>query len=193
MMQVGLFGESPYDTDAVYNLLSKPYTGRFKFVKLLTVKDARILERAGKMQKLLEAEIENNQDLSAIICIRDLDSAESDKLAKQKRLNWFEELSRPLPLKTILLLNIYELEALILSDIDGFNRLFGTSIKFKSDPMAQKDPKEYLIRATRSHRRTFAVKDNPQIFDNLNFEQVKQKCRYFKEFIRHLESLDAPV
>lgn len=91
-MHVGLFGESPYDNDAVYNLLSKSYAGRFKFVKLSTIKDAKLLERTGKMQRLLEAEVENNPNISAIIFIRDLDSDENDKPAKQKRLNWFEEL-----------------------------------------------------------------------------------------------------
>jgi hypothetical protein len=145
------------------------------------------------MQKLLEAEIENNPNISAIIFVRDLDSDENDKPATQKRLNWFEELRKPLPLKTLLLLNVYELEALILADIETFNRLFSTSIKFKGDPMAQKDPKEFLEHQTRRSKRKFTVSENPEIFKHLNFEQVKQKCRYFKEFIRHLESLDKPA
>lgn len=192
MMHVGLFGESPYDTNAVYNLLSKHYANRLKFVKLSTIKDATILKRTGKMLKLLEAEIEDNPNISAIIFMRDLDSDDNDKKARKDRLDWFKELSKPLPRKTLLLLNVYELEALILADIETFNSLFKTSIQFKGDPMTQKDPKEFLEQKTRRSKRKFTVSENPEIFKHLNFEQVRQKCRYFKEFIRDLESLDAP-
>ncbi len=188
-----MLGESSYDKDAVYNLLSKHYADRFKFVKLSTIKDATILERTGKMQKLLEAEIENNPNISAIIFIRDLDSDENDKTAREARLRWFEKLRKPLPRKTLLLLNVYKLEALILADIETFNRLFQTSIQFKGDPMAQKNPKEFLEHQTRRSKRKFTVSENPEIFRHLNFEQVKQKCRYFKEFVQSLESLDKPA
>lgn len=190
MMQVGLFGESPYDSNAVYNLLSKHYANRFKFVKLSTIKDATILERTGKMQKLLEAEIESNPNISAIIFVRDLDSDENDKPATQRRLKWFEELRKPLPRRALLLLNVYELEALILADIETFNHLFHTSIKFKGDPMAQKDPKEFLQHQTRRSKRKFTVSENPEIFNHLDFGQVRQNCRYFKEFAKALEALD---
>ena len=193
MIKIGLFGESPYDTDAICNLLTKPYAGRFSFVKLLRRISSEELSSIGKMRRILKVEISSRTHVSAVIVVLDLDSHGQDVEALREKKAWFEKLNDSFPQSGLLLLNVYELEALILADIASFNRLFGTNIKFKGDPMAQKDPKEYLTRATRSHRRTFAVKDNPEIFKHLNFEQVKQKCRYFKEFTRDLESLDAPA
>jgi hypothetical protein len=190
MIKIGVFGESPYDTDAICNLLTKPYAGRFSFVKLLRRISSEELSSIGKMRRILKAEISSRTDVSAVIVVLDLDSHGQDAEALREKKAWFEKLNESFPQNGLLLLNVYELEALILADIETFNRLFRTSIKFKGDPMAQKDPKEYLVRATRSYRRTFAVKDNPEVFSNLNIDQVKQKCRYFKEFIQNLELLD---
>jgi hypothetical protein len=190
MMKIGLFGESPYDTDALCNLLSKPYAGRFNFVKLLRRISAQELGSLGKMQRILKAEVRSRTDISAVVIVLDLDSDEQDEKALREKKGWFEKLNGFFPQNGILLLNVYELEALILADIAGFNRAFGTILKFSSDPMKKKDPKEFLMRETRSHRRTFDVKHNPEVFNHLDFEQVRKKCRYFKSFTASLESLD---
>jgi len=192
-MKIGLFGESPYDIEAICNLLTKPLDGRFSFVKLVRRISSEELSSIGKMQRILKAEVSKRTDISAVIIVLDLDSHAQDGAALRNKKAWFEKLSSSFPQNSLLLLNIYELEALILADIETFNRLFRTSIKFKGDPMAQKVPKEFLQHQTHRSKRKFTVSDNPEVFSHLNFEQVKQKCRYFKEFIRHLESLDKPA
>ncbi len=193
MKKIGLFGESPYDTDAICNLLTRPYAGRFSFVKLLRRISSEDLGSIGKMKRILKVEVSSRTDISAIIVVLDLDSDAQNQEALREKKSWFEKLNGFFPQRGLLLLNIYELEALILADIDSFNRLFRVNIKYNGDPMAQKDPKEFLEHQTRRSQRKFTVSENPEIFKHLNFEQVKQKCRYFKEFIRHLESLDEPA
>ena len=192
-MKIGLFGESPYDIDAIGNLLTDPYAGRFSFVKLLRRITSEDLGSLGKMKRILKLEVSSRTDVSAVIVVLDLDSDAQDEEALREKKSWFGKLNNFFPQRGLLLLNIYELEALILADIETFNSLFKTSIQFKGDPMAQKDPKEFLEQKTRRSKRKFTVSENPEIFKHLNFEQVRQKCRYFKEFIRDLESLDAPA
>jgi len=192
-MKIGLFGESPYDIDAICNLLTKPYAGRFSFVKLLRRITSEDLGSLGKMKRILKLEISSRTDVSAVIVVLDLDSDAQDEEALRKKKTWFQKLNNFFPQHGLLLLNIYELEALILADIDSFNRLFRVNVKFKGDPMAQKDPKEFLEHKTSHSQRKFTVSDNPEVFSHLNFEQVKQKCRYFKSFIETLEQLDKPA
>ena len=87
----------------------------------------------------------------------------------------------------ILLLNIYELEALILADIDTFNRLFDTRLSFSGNPMYKTNPKEYLRSQTLKCRRRFDVSENPTVFKSLRIEKLIDNCPYFKEFIVKFE------
>jgi hypothetical protein len=105
---------------------------------------------------------------------------------KQLRQSNFAKANRMVNKKGIYLLNIYELEALILADIEVFNKAYGCDIEKHADPMKVSGPKEVLIEATRKADKQFNVSHNPQIFSVLNFETLKQNCRYFAIFIKKL-------
>ena len=80
------------------------------------------------------------------------------------------------------LLHIYEIEALILADIDTFNTLYKVKIDFKKDPMLISEPKEYL----QSKCKKYKPSDNSSIFEKLNFKKLLN-CRYFENFINNFE------
>lgn len=189
MIKVGLIGESPYDTEAIHNLLSKYYKNSFQFVKLLKRVTGNELESLGKMKRLLSAEVKNEADLSYIIYIRDLDALEDNREAVLKRTEWFNKVKATVDTKSIFLLNIVELEALILADIQSFNKKYKTNIKFNGDPMRKTYPKEFLMQQTRNNKKQFKESDNPELFKVLNIDIVKSRCRYFQAFLTNLDAL----
>lgn len=181
LIKVGLIGEDPSDTLAIRNLLSKEYDLEFK--SLIRRQTGSNLDSIPKTARMLSSELEGGH-YDLLIFIRDLDAFETDK-AKIKTLHsWFHKLKANFEGTSLLLLNIYELEALIIADIAAFNRIFKLNISYKSDPMLQKEPKELLMRKTGKCRRKFRESDNPEIFQELSFDEVKGRCRYFRDFIR---------
>jgi hypothetical protein len=71
-----------------------------------------------------------------------------------------------------------------LADIDSFNVHYGSALPVTADPMMVVMPKEVLINAT---RRAYNESHNPQLFTLLNFDIVKQNCRYFSRFIQKFD------
>jgi hypothetical protein len=178
-MKVGIIGEDPYDTTAIKNLLSRKYPYQFKPI-LKQVRGHQL--DSAKSRRLLKIELMDNA-YPVIIYNRDLDGLETETQKKEKVFNWFKKMDSLNTNIGILLLNIYELEALILADIDTFNRLFGTRVNFTGNPMYKKEPKEYLKEQTRKCRRKYDVSENPAIFKLLRTEEWIKNCLYFKEFI----------
>ena len=104
---------------------------------------------------------------------------------KEQKEEWFYTLEQATNGKGLFLLNIYELEALILADVEAFNQLYGTSISFSGDPMRRKEPKEYLqrkIKAVKKSKKYYHESDAPEIFSALDITQLLKNCRYFKAF-----------
>jgi hypothetical protein len=185
MKKVGLVGEAPNDTTALINLLFPIYKESIHFVTLINDIHGSQLEWQ-KTKRLLRREFET-QKPDIIVFIRDLDSLETDWEALNKRKEYFTNFNSVVNKKGIFLLNIYELEALILSDMNTFNCLYKSSIAFNQDPMLQAEPKEFLITNT-SHPNKYTDSDNPSIFAKLSFEQLKS-CRYFSKFILDFETM----
>lgn len=182
-MKIGIIGEDPYDTTAVKNLLSRKYPYQFKPI-LRQIKGDQL--DSTKTKRLLKIELKSDA-YAVVIYTRDLDGLETETKKIQKISRWFEGLDALNKNTGILLLNIYELEALILADIETFNRLFGTRLNFTGNPMYKKEPKEYLKEKTRKCRRKFDVSENPEIFKSLRIEKLIRNCTYFKDFIISFE------
>lgn len=178
-MKVGIIGEDPYDTTAIKNLLSRKYPYQFKPI-LKQVRGHQL--DSAKSRRLLKIELMHHA-YPIIIYTRDLDGLETEIRKKEKVFKWFKNMNSVNANIGVLLLNIYELEALILADIDTFNRLFGASVNFTGNPMYKKEPKEYLKEQTRKCRRKYEVSENPGIFKLLRIEELIKNCPYFKEFI----------
>lgn len=180
-MKIGLIGESPNDTASVANLLSKKYK-EISFLTLLDnvrggqLDDTKIKHFLRKEYEILKPNI--------IIFIRDLDGLKSDRHQLQIRKQYFTEFNSVVDKKGIYLLNIYEIEALILSDIDTFNKEYNTQIESIENVMEIVEPKEFLKKFAKGYLETH----NAKIFQQLNFQQVLG-CAYFKEFILNFNEL----
>ena len=124
-MKIGLVGEAPLDTMSIKTILGKKYSN-LEFVELLkNIITGSILENQTTKTKLrLECSI-HRPDI--VIFIRDLDGLLTKKYRKQRllRQKYYREFKGCTHTKkTIYLLNIWEIEALILSDINCFNQYY---------------------------------------------------------------------
>lgn len=117
-----------------------------------------------------------------VIFIRDLDALLVDKNKLDERKKYFSDFNSVVDKKGIYLLNVYEIEALILADINTFNSIYHTEIEIYENVMIIVEPKELLKKATKK----FNESHNAEIFSKLDFEKVME-CQYFNEFINSLE------
>ena len=182
--KIGLIGEDPSDTAAIRNLLLKRYG--YDFIPLLKNQTGDNLETA-KTKRMLSVELERRK-LDLLIFIRDLDALESDEMQLSKRYDWFNRLKSYFNGASVFLLNIYELEALILSDIASFNSTYKTAINFRGNPMTVQEPKEFLMAKTKKLKKQYTESDAPELFRQLNIDILLKKCRYFREFIQALDT-----
>src|SRR5690349_9849381 len=146
MITIGLVGEDPNDTQAIINLLQPVYGAKVIFKPLIKrIKGFQLdNERVSKIITLESKE----KKCKYVVFIRDLDGFKSQGEKVKKKLEWFKQLNIAINNKGLLLLNIWEIEAIILSDISTFNQIYRTSIKFNRDPMLLKEPKEFLLEKT---------------------------------------------
>ena len=181
MIRIGLVGEDPNDTLSIKNILKKRYSGKVQFYQLAQRIRGYQLDNP-KIKRSLPIEFEDKK-CSFIVYIRDLDAFKTNKAKLNEKLNWFKSLDATINKKGILLLNIWELEALILADIDTFNKEYNINYKFSGDPILQKDPKELLQRLTYKSKKQFSEASCPEIFKKLNIDMIEKRCSGFREFL----------
>jgi len=182
MIRVGLVGEDPNDTSSIKNLLEKRYNKKVRFYALTRTETGHGLD-SSKTKKSITIEFDEKK-CRFIVFIRDLDAFESHKSALERKIKWFKELDDLVNNKGIFLLNIWELEALILADIDTFNKSYNIKHKFKGNPMLQKEPKELLKRITAKTNKKFKESHCPNLFKDLDIDKVEKNCRFFRDFIQ---------
>lgn len=181
-MKIGLVGEAPHDTNSILNLLSRqPLFAGFEFIALINNIHGSLLDNQ-KTKHILRKQYESEKP-DIVIFIRDLDNLEGNKTAFSLRKKYFLSCNSVVDNKGIYLLNIYEIEALIISDIETFNNHFDCSIIYNADPMILEMPKEFLKKRCRGYAETL----NPEIFEHLVFDTILQHCKYFREFIVELK------
>lgn len=185
MIKVGLVGEDPNDTSSIKNLLEQRYKGKVQFYALAKRATGANLDSLNKIKKLVKADFDNSGCVF-VVYVRDLDELESHKEKFNARNNWFKDLDTHVNSNGILMLNIWELEALILGDIETFNKIYNVSHK-PGNPMFVRDPKKVLIDITSKNRKQFKESDCPDIFKQLNIDKVEKNCSCFKKFIKEFE------
>ncbi|MDR3695365.1 hypothetical protein [Mucilaginibacter sp.] len=116
-----------------------------------------------------------------------MDAFQSEKAKVQAKIKWFKDLDTEVNNEGLLLLNIWELEALILGDIETFNKIYNANHKFKGDPMTKKEPKEILKAITFKEKKQFKEAHCPSVFKILDIDNVEKNCRCFKDFIEEFE------
>lgn len=181
-MKIGLVGEAPNDTQAIKNLLLKKYKD-LNFVFMLQRINGSQLDNQ-RTKHILRIEYQF-QKPDIVIFIRDLDSILPNRTQLYKKKEYFTEFNSVVDKKGIHLLHIYELEALIVSDIMTFNSMFNVNINPVQNVMKLEEPKEYL----KSFAKNYNESKNSDIFDLLDFETVKNNCLYFEEFILRFDKL----
>jgi len=192
MIKVGIIGEHPYnDSKPIKTILEKEYEDKEVqfFVLLRNIRGSQ-LDKNGKPSRKALAELKEvfrTKKLNFVIYVRDLDALPSDENKIKARESWFTTFDKEAANgKGIFLLNIYELEALILADINTFNQLYSVSISFTGNPMYQAEPKELLKEKTaKSPRGKYREADAMDIFEQLDTEKIKNHQQY-KQFIEQL-------
>ncbi|SDI19421.1 DUF4276 family protein [Mucilaginibacter sp. P25] len=181
MIKVGLVGEDPNDTSSIKNLLEQRYNGKVQFKELTKNSTGANLDSLGKFKRVLKKKFDDS-NCSFIVYVRDLDELESHKEKLSERIKWFKDLNDHVNSDGILMLNIWELEALILGDIETFNKMYNVSHK-PGNPMFVRDPKKVLIDITSKNRKQFKESHCPDIFKQLSIDKVERNCSCFKKFI----------
>ena len=178
-MNIGLVGEAPSDTSSIQNLLERKYSD-VKYFAMLNGINGSMLDNQ-KTKRLLRIEYEQTQP-QVVVFIRDLDGliTEQDKIDARKK--YFTEFNSVVDKKGILLLNIYEIEALIFADVDSFNVRYSSNIQSVEDPSHITDPKGKLKLECKKYKES----ENPEIFKILIFDKLLN-CSYFKEFCNKFE------
>lgn len=179
-MRIGLVGEAPNDTESIKNLMEKKYTSGYDFFFMLDRINGSKLD-SQKTKRFLRLEYETkNPDL--IVFIRDLDSILPNVPQLNDRKLYFTNSNSVVDKKGVYLLHIYEIEALILADIEVFNQIYNSNILPVSDPMLIEEPKEYI----RTREKKYNESHNPDIFKEIRFEKAME-CGYFSQFITNFE------
>ncbi len=181
-----MVGENENDVASIVSLLRHKFAGGCEFFNLLLDINGDSLantEYNNRFRKEFEWQRDVEGGVDLVIFIRDLDDLETNRTAVRKRHSWYRTWNKTINKKGILLLNIFELEALIWADIKGYNLKYGTNIPPISDPMQIWEPKEEL----RKHV-SYSEGMSPRIFQEaLRVVEVQNNCRYFREFLEKFE------
>lgn len=170
---------------AVCNLLSKSFENIYFFNLIENIRGSMLENQ--KTKHFLRIEYQT-QKPDLIIFIRDLDSVYSDTDQLKKRKNYFADFNSVVDKKGILLLNIFEIEALILADHETFNNIYNSQLAEIINPMEVIEPKELLYLTTRKLEKKYSESDCPEIFKTININVLIAKCPFFKIFIDKLSN-----
>lgn len=181
-MKIGLVGEAPTDTSCVEAILKKKFP-LYTYKTLISQIHGSLLDNA-RTKRLLRIEYESEKP-DLVIFVRDLDSLKDNKTQLNIRKKYFTENNRVVDKKGIFLLNIFEIEALLLTDLEKFFNYYKKKndnyIVF-SDVMEVPETKEYL----KSIEKEYIETHNSKIFELFEFEKLLD-CKYFRSFIEKLK------
>jgi hypothetical protein len=187
--KIGLVGEDWNDKESVKNILGRKFRSHQFLHFLKHVGDTQL--GGPKAARMLRVEF-GSEAPSVVVFIRDLDGFETDHKKVQALQNYFDACNRTVEGKGLFLRNVQSIEALIFSDIETFNRIYGCVHRFKGDPTRIVQPKNRLKRLTKSLPNKYHENDNPEIFKKLNPDTVMQRCAYFREFVQELDRRLSP-
>lgn len=178
--RVGLLGESPHDTEAIAALLAPRYGSRVEFFQLLRNVTGDMLEDA-KTFRDLRREYEWEKP-NLVVAIRDLDSLQTKGAKWRQRQRYFRKVASVVEQKSLPLLNIYEIEALVCADITVFNTRFKCTCPQPADVMVIPEPKEWLRNTTTAGQPAYSAGQCAELLAAVSYETVIANCRYFAAF-----------
>jgi Domain of unknown function (DUF4276) len=169
-IKVGIVGEHPQNDSEALRLFLTPLANEGVQFKIV-LKNFEGSHLDG--DKFVRALVTESRDLDYIILVRDLDGLLSEIEKIKKRNAWFNAANNRIFNKGIFFLAIYEMEALILSDVTVLNKIYGLTMKPVGNPMMIADSKGHLKRVTdKSKKGKYDVNHALDIFKSLNFKTV---------------------
>jgi len=183
MLRIGMIGEYPTDVDCIASLLMKKYKEQIVLFPLIYDLHGSMLENP-KIKRQLRKEYEIEKP-DFVLFIRDLDSLEDNRFQLEQRKAYFTAFNSVVDKKGIFLLNIYALEALLLSDIPNLNSYFEVELNTIADCMYIEDPKGFLQKKIRK----YSTGHNLALFSRLDYDRTTMNCRYFKEFAQVFDKI----
>ena len=185
MIKIGIIGENYQNDACAFKAFLTPlYKGKIAFVPILKSLNGGT-PPVNKVLRLLPIEIQKNQ-LNALLCLLDL-----DKEAKRNERNlWFSTIQKGVSVNSIFYLAVMELEALILADIETFNKIYGIKRHYPKNPKFEDDPKGKLRVWTEKGKNKYDENHAEEIFKKLRFDVVYKKHSgddSFQEFIDKFE------
>jgi len=157
----------------------KPIGRKIEGDHLLTPKSARIID--GECKKY---------NLDLVILAKDLDALPSNKKQIKFLTDKIQKIAEKATIKLLPFIVIFEQEALILADIQAFNKKYKTTFTFTKNPLFQSEPKELLKQWANKANKKYKESDTPEIFQQLNFNKVYDNHKgknSFQSFIIALE------
>jgi len=194
---IGLIGEDPNDTSAIRLLLEQKYSERVSFKPLLQrVRGDQL--NSNKMHRQLQIECRAHKP-DVVLFIKDADGIRTQADKIKDCHEWYKRYNKDVNCSHALLINIYELEALIFADIEAFNKEYKTNIKGGMDVTLLSEPKEKLIQAIKNNCtckdkctcKLYHPNNAAKIFEKMNVGIVRRNCNYFDTFMKELEALVA--
>lgn len=176
-LKVGLLGESPNDTVAIGRLLEKQFGQLIRCFSLLDRVTGSELDDIGT-DKALRIEYQEHRP-HIVVVIRDLDGRESDVSQLRYRRAYFRRISRIVEQRSVYLLNIYSIEALLLTDVEVVNHKYDCHCVVEVDPMHIEKPIEVLDHVTKGHYEEYHCRE---LVPKLRYERLVEGCRYFAAF-----------
>ncbi|MFM9948336.1 MAG: DUF4276 family protein [Saprospiraceae bacterium] len=191
MIRMGIFGEHlENDAEPLKALLEKKFQKDSVLFFPINAGNGDQLTLTKAVEKKVNAEIANKK-LDYIICMRDLDGLPSEIKKIEDRQAWFQKIKVNKP--SLFFLVIYELEAIILADIEAFNKKYKVQIAHMGNPLWKENPKEFLREKTTKSQRQYNVNHALEIFKDLNFEKVYANHTGPISFKTFVDALDAII
>lgn len=194
MIKIGIFGEN-FDNDAcaLKALLERnTLDWEVTFLPIIKSLTGGQLENARKLKRRIEGEIDA-KDLDYVVCMRDSDALFSETGKIKLKQEWYRKLQ--MGNIGIFFLVIVEAEAMILADIETFNKKYDVSISPIPSPLLNGKPKKVLKDHTLKSAKQYKEAHALEIFKALNFEKVYTNHNgpiSFKAFVDELDAIINP-
>ncbi|TDN40059.1 hypothetical protein A8B98_15810 [Hymenobacter sp. UV11] len=117
-----------------------------------------------------------------VVVTRDLDAPASNRPKRLERLLFFRKINRGFEQKSVFLLNVEAMEALIAADAGPFNKKYGCICQVPADPTTIPNPAQFLKDATAGCRTRYDEGHCAGLLADANYEKLLANCRYFAAF-----------
>ena len=192
MKRIGIISENyPYESKAYRVLLENGFEkNQVQFLPLLKTIHSDY-QNARRVVRFLTPELKTVK-IDALIVVRDLDGLPTEEDKITERQLWFDTIEKGIEKTNCLFfLAIWELESIVLADINSFSKWCGKNVKvtFTGNPMFKDNPKEFLKQKSNEK---YAESNAAEVFATLDFATVVKNHkgeRSFQAFINQLAEI----